>query len=105
MSSKRNLMKCLDKFEIKGTNTVDDRWTIEMLGLKKMPLEENKEMGFGLRINGIKSPDGKIGWAFDSINRSVPIEVVAMQLKAFLRNIENDYFDGFDKYTAKIRKE
>lgn len=71
-----------------------------------MQEEENKDIiGFGLRISGVKTPGGKFGWAFDCFNKSVPMEVVAMQLKAFLRNIENDYFDTFDKHTAKIRKE
>ena len=35
-----------------------------------------------------------------SVNQSVPVEVVIMQMKAFLSNLEKDYFNNFDKNTS-----
>ena len=72
---------------------------VQGTGLEEKMTEES-ELGkflFGLRI--IKNPDGTIEYKFRSINQSVPVEIVIMQLKAFVNKLENDYFDEFNKVT------
>lgn len=67
--------------------------------------KEPKEIGrfaFGIRL--FRYSDGRTEWRLQSANEGVPNEIVIMQMKAFLRNLENDYFDNFDKNTAKFKK-
>ena len=47
-------------------------------------------------LKGFPSPEG-IVWKFGFFNQNIPSEVMIVQLKSLLRNIENRYFDNFDK--------
>ena len=68
--------------------------------------EEPREIGkFGFGIRIVRHPDGKIEYQTQSANQGVPIEIVIMQIKAFLNNLEKDYFNNFDKGTSKFGKE
>lgn len=60
---------------------------------------EEPMFAFGIRIQ--KLPDGKVAYQTQSQNQGVPNEIVIMQMKAFLRNLENDYFNDFDKGVVK----
>ena len=53
------------------------------------------EFAVGIRL--FHYPDGKQEWKVESVNEGVPAEIVLVQLRAFLRNMENEYFDAFDK--------
>ena len=60
--------------------------------------EEPKIIGrFAFGITLYRHPDGKIEYRTQSRNEGIPTEIVLMQLRAFLRNQENDYFDKYDK--------
>ena len=64
---------------------------------KKSP-EEPKEIGrFAFGIILYKFSDGRVEYRFQSKNRGIPLEIILMQVKAFLRNQENQYFDKYDK--------
>ena len=63
-----------------------------------MPKEEPKVIGkFALGILLCKYPDGKVEFRFQSKNQGIPIEIILTQVRAWLRNQENKYFDNFDK--------
>ena len=66
-------------------------------GLEKEMTEESEIGKFlsGLRI--IKHPDDTIEYKSQSINQSVPVEIVIMQLKAFTDKLEKNYYDEFSK--------
>lgn len=60
--------------------------------------EEPREIGrfaFWLRI--FKHSDGNLEYKAQSVNDNMPIEIVIMQLKAFLNNLEKEYFNAFEK--------
>ena len=68
--------------------------------------DEPKEIGkFGLGIKIIRHPDGRVEYQTQSANQSVPVEIVIMQIKAFLNNLEKDYFNNFDRSTSKFGKD
>ena len=70
----------------------------QSIGLEERMTET--ELGkflFGLRI--VKVADGTIEYKSQSINQSVPVEIVIMQLRAFVDKLEKDYFDEFNKGT------
>ena len=48
------------------------------------------KFGFGLRI--LRKSDGSIMYQAQSANEKVPTEIVIMQLKAFLKKLEKNYF-------------
>ena len=53
--------------------------------------ERPTEIGrFGLGIRIIRHPDGKVEYQTQSANENVPVEIVLMQIRAFLRNIEKE---------------
>ena len=69
--------------------------------MPKKPDEEPKEVGrFAFGIILYRYPDGRVEYRFQSKNQGIPIEIILMQLKAFLRNQENEYFDRYDKNTT-----
>lgn len=68
--------------------------------------EEPTEIGrfaFGIRV--LKHDDGRVELKTQSFNESIPQEMIIMQLKAFLRNLENDYFDNYDENTSRFKNE
>ena len=65
--------------------------------------EVTGEFAVGIRL--LRYPDGKMAWKIDSVNKGVPVEVIMIQLRAFLRNMENEYFDAFDKNFSKFKQE
>jgi len=65
--------------------------------------EEIGRFAFGIKL--LRYSDARTEWNLQSANEGVPIEIVIMQMKVFLRNLENDYFDNFDKNTAKFKKQ
>ena len=60
---------------------------------------EISKFGFGIKI--VKHFDGKIEYQTQSANKRVPIEIIIMQMKAFLNNLEKNYFDNFNKRASK----
>ena len=67
--------------------------------MSEEPIELGR-FGFGIRI--IRNQDGKIEYQTQSANWGVPIEIVIMQMKAFLNKLENEYFDNFDKNSSQF---
>ena len=60
--------------------------------------EEPKEIGrFALGIILYKHPDNRVEYRFQSKNQNIPLEIVLLQVKAWLRNQENKYFSNYDK--------
>ncbi len=70
-----------------------------------MPEETNEIGKFGFGIKILRHSDVKIEYQTQSANQGVPIEIVIMQMKAFLNNLEKDYFSNFDKGTARFGKD
>lgn len=69
--------------------------------MEKGPEDEPKVIGkFALGILLCKYSDGKAEFRFQSKNENIPIEIILTQVKAWLRNQENIYFDNFDKHTS-----
>lgn len=56
--------------------------------------------GFGIRI--IRHEDGRVEYQTESANQGVPTEIIIMQIKAFLKNLEDEYFDSFNKNSFKV---
>ena len=70
--------------------------------MPKKPPEEPKEIGrFAFGIILYKYPNGRVEYRFQSKNQGIPLEIILMQVKAFLRNQENQYFDKYDKNTTQ----
>ncbi len=67
--------------------------------------EPNELGGFGFGIKILRYSDGHIEYQTQSANEGVPIEAVIMQMKAFLRNLEKDYFTTFDENLSKFKEE
>jgi len=61
--------------------------------------EEIGRFAFGIRL--YRYSDGRVEYNTQSRNEGIPIEVVLMQLQAFLRNQENEYFDKYDSSLSK----
>jgi hypothetical protein len=55
---------------------------------------------FTLGMQLIMNDDGTLKCDSNWMNAGVPIEMVALQIRAFLNQIEQDYFSQFDKDTA-----
>ena len=57
--------------------------------------EKSRELGkFGFGIKIVRRSDGSVGYETQSVNEGVPIEIVIMQLRAFLKKLEKNYFSG-----------
>ena len=65
-----------------------------------MPNEANEIGRFVLGIRVFEHTDGRTEYQTQSVNQGVPVEIVIMQLKAFLKKLEKDYFDEFNKGTS-----
>lgn len=57
--------------------------------------DEIGAFAFGIRL--IRQPDGSIEYKTDSVNRNVPVEIVIMQMKVFLNDLEKEYSDRYSK--------
>jgi hypothetical protein len=60
---------------------------------------------FVIRITAIPQEDDYPLSQFESMNEGVPTEIVLSHLKAFMNNLEQEYFRDFDESAAKFRKE
>lgn len=68
--------------------------------------EEPKIIGrFAFGITLYEHSDGRIEYRTQSRNESIPLEIILMQLRAFLRNQENEYFDNYNKSISKFDDE
>jgi|GEM_PF-3365844 len=63
--------------------------------------EEKPVAMFALGLRAYQQPDGQIVFLLDSKNQGIPIEIVLMQIEAWLRNMKDEYFDNFDKTLTK----
>ena len=71
-----------------------------------MPEEQPSEIGrFGFGIKLLRHADGRIEYETQSVNDGILIEMVIMQMKAFLNGLQKDYFDNFDKGSSKFKAE
>ena len=52
---------------------------------------------FLLAVQGVRFPNGETSINIRTKNKSLPFEVVLMQIKSWLRNRENKYYEVFDK--------
>lgn len=60
--------------------------------------EEPREIGrFAYLLKIFKLPDGNLQYEPQTVNDKIPIEIIIMQLKAFLNSIEKEYFDSFQQ--------
>lgn len=62
---------------------------------------DNKRVIFAAVISDSKEPDSESEWKVNTLNNGVPLEAVIMQLKALIKNYENNYFDSFDNKLTK----
>lgn len=53
---------------------------------------------FGLKV--VKLADGSLKYRTQSVTQGIPVEIVIMQLRAFLRTLERDYFKDFERGTS-----
>ncbi|GEM_PF-6734214 len=49
--------------------------------------------------------EGRINYQTNVMNKKVPVEVIAMQLRAFLAQLEKEYCDTFNQTTNFFREE
>ena len=60
-------------------------------------MPEQTELGrFALGIRVVANTDGKARYQLQSANHNVPVEIIVMQLKAFLNSLEKEYFDNLN---------
>ena len=52
---------------------------------------------FNLNIYLFKDKNGYIDWDSNFFNNEVPRELIIMQMKALLNNLQNQYFNDFDR--------
>jgi len=45
--------------------------------------------------------DGSIGWTYNYINNSVPIEIILTPIKAFIREQEDEFFEDYKNQLSK----
>ena len=56
----------------------------------------NEIARFALGIRLLKFPDGSTQAQTESLNQGMPIELIIMQMKSFLKNQENNYLKEFN---------
>lgn len=57
--------------------------------------DDSGQFVYGLRV--VRLPDGDLKYETQSINKGVPIEIVIMQLRVLLKQLEKSYFAQFEK--------
>lgn len=60
--------------------------------------DENEIGRFIFGLKAFKTEDG-LRYQIQSVNDNIPVEIVIMQLRAFLNGLENEYFDNFQQGT------
>ena len=79
-----------------------DAWSITKR--EKGMSEEPAEVGlFMVSIRTLQHRDGRIQYQTSMMNKRVPTEIIIMQLKAFLANVEKDYFDNFNETIGSLK--
>ena len=77
-------------------------------GMKMAQTDKQSEpkpvANFALGLRLLQFPNGKTAINLETLNNGVPIEMIIMQLRAFLRRMEKDYFNNIDKSTTKFSK-
>lgn len=58
-------------------------------------MEEVNNLFFTLGIIAVEHEDGSIEYKTQVINKGIPIEMIAMKLRALLHTLEDKYFDNF----------
>lgn len=68
--------------------------------------EEKNNIGeFGFVIITKKNDQGNLHFQTRIINKKVPLELIVMQMKAFLKQVEKDYFNSFNQTATFFREE
>ncbi|MEM5797336.1 MAG: hypothetical protein QXD72_02050 [Candidatus Aenigmatarchaeota archaeon] len=63
-------------------------------------MTDGREIGkFVYWLKVFKLPDGSLQYEPQAINENIPVEIIIMQLKAFVNKLEKDYFGDFEKGT------
>jgi len=53
---------------------------------------------FALGLKALRQSDGNLEYQqLQTLNEGIPVEIIIMQLRAFIKSIEKDYFSAFDK--------
>ncbi len=72
-----------------------------------LPPKDNSEpkvIGhFVLGVRVYQNPDGTSFWKTDFQLQNMPTEVAIMQTKAFLRRMEQKYYDNFDNSLTEVQ--
>ena len=64
---------------------------------------EPEEVGkFVLGIKIFKSEESKVFWGMNHVNEHVPIEIILAFTRAFLREREDKFYDGYNRSLAKF---
>lgn len=68
--------------------------------------EEPIEVGrFLFSIEMLKYSNGEVDYKTTVFNGSVLADIIIMQMRAFLDNLEKDYFDDFNSNVSVFKKE
>ena len=70
-----------------------------------MPNQQIKEGNFAFVIKVKYDPEGVPDYSTHVVNQSVPLEIVMMQMSAFLHKIRQEYFKDFDDGAAMLKKD
>lgn len=57
----------------------------------------NEKKFFGFAIEATQEYTGELKHQTKTINNGIQTEIVIMKMRAFLENIEKEYFDDFNK--------
>ena len=69
-----------------------------------MPKDAAEIGSFVLGIRLLRYSDGKMEWQTHSVRKDLLIEIVITRLRAFLRNMEEGYFEAYDTEVSKSKK-
>ena len=62
-----------------------------------MPEDQAEISSFGIGVKVFQKPDGDIDYQHYIMNNETPPEIVIMQIKSILQQLEKEYFDRFNK--------
>lgn len=66
---------------------------------------EDEELGvFGYGIKVVRRPDGRIEYQPHTVIKSIPIEIVIMQLEVFLRDLKQQYHNKHSAGSSEGRE-
>ena len=69
--------------------------------LRKLNQFKNRIGGFAFGINVIKHDDGSLSYYTKTENNKVPVELVILQMKSYLKDLEDKYFNDFKSNHSK----